>query len=523
MSRSLSRTTHQITPSRIEGVSRGCLRRWAMAAVFGQTEPPTEAQKKGTRLHMLVENWFRLGVLPKQDTEEGSWAQALINELPSPSPKVLPEMPVQCPSVFTRSRDTTPTESAAPVEWIIPGTADLVDSGEQTLYDYKTTKNASYVPSIAELLERPQRIAYAAALVHTLGWDEIICSWMYVCKDTGDVIPVATVETRAEVLERWHSICVPVVLSMIRVYTTQPKILDVDPNREACYSYGKPCPFIGTCIDVHGAAKGVAVVAKDTKGAKALEEKKMSVWDQLKKSTETPSPEVKATPLPAAHPPGAPGSGEGAGLEQLAKLLGNAPVAVNPPEYPRQPVDDAPVAVVEGPKKRAAGRRKKAMTLENIPPVIGLDELPNTVAFCENYDGPPEAAGQTTAGEAALVATLRATSIPMVPSFEPTEIEQTGGRYPTLLCLDCAPKDGRSYEILSRWVEDICNEVAAANEVGHWSQIQYGAGSGLLVEALNDKVSAQGLPPILRVDTMTPEGKALQVRLEQLCAYVVAR
>lgn len=97
--------------------------------------------------------------------------------------------------------------------------------------------------------------------------------------------------------------------------TAQTPIVDVEPNRDHCFKYRKPCPYIALCPE--GSAKGVAAFgfkgavpvarAAATQAVQAIQEEDMSMLAQLQKLrgpvTPIPTEAQVAPPPPPAETP----------------------------------------------------------------------------------------------------------------------------------------------------------------------------------------------------------------------------
>lgn len=189
---------------------------------------------------------------------------------------------------------------------------------------------------------------------------------------------------------------------------------------------------------------------------------------------------ASATPATPAPATGSIGSGEGASAAHLAGLLGvgATPLPINPPVQ-SETLSPLPEVLTAESQPGKRGRRKKVAEAQDAEPI-------------------------------AAPAQASTTGVNTVVEF-PQGCE---------LFVDCIPADGRSYELLTRYVASLGATVAAALEVPVWNAAEFAKGNGMLAAALLEQIQTEPLPERLVLNTGTPEGRALRGVLEQICPHI---
>ena len=120
---------------------RRCASRWYAEKILGHTTPPTEAMKRGTLIHSMLEAYLRDGTdLP--DDDFGRMAQAALERLPDKGS--IPAGDIE--------RRFTLDASVLGVPFV--GVIDLIEDGRIT--DHKTTSDFKYIKGEEELRAAPQ-------------------------------------------------------------------------------------------------------------------------------------------------------------------------------------------------------------------------------------------------------------------------------------------------------------------------------------------------------------------------------
>lgn len=456
----------EISPSRLRLYRDNCERRWAAPAVCGEPkEPSSEAQKFGTRMHKVGQDWYQQGQPPNQGTTEGKLYAAGMHLLPKPGPNVFAEEAVSLP----------------PVEWsggtyVMPGTADLVEiqgkKGSKAdercgiLYDYKTCKDPKWIPSVEDLLKDAQVNLYGLATMLRFNLKWIRCCWIYFIKTgTPRAIPVEFTLT-IEDAQKFFDACKPAIRAMreahakaeagpLNLFDFAPRGFDAPERMDYsfCNSYNKLCPHYYKC--------------EQNKTEQAM-------VDASKLFKKKPATEEKARPNPPAEEKpekGEPGGGAGSAVERLKQRVEaraaqvNAPEGAAPPPPPETEAKDKP--------KKKRGRPKKAAAPKAEPSV-------------------PKAA----------------------PKAEPSALEGL------IVFVNCGPTTGEPLTPLRELASEAMEEAAAAENKPDWRLIDFRAGEVLAYyfERWLEDNQPSGR---IYVDRFSSEGKALTASLDRFADLVV--
>ena len=218
---------------------RRCRSRWYHEKIDGHVEPPSEAMKRGTRIHAALEAYLVDGT-PLPDDAEGRIARPALTRLP-PAGSV--------PRDQVESRFETPAEVYG-----IPfvGVIDLLEP--DTITDHKTTSDFKYTKTDEELRADPQAQAYAIERARTVA-GPIRFRHLYI-RTTGAPQSRETVvdfsrDDLAHALTRLRA----TVASMVETAQVDD-VADVGHNLEACGDYGG-CPHRARCASLGRHTLGV--------------------------------------------------------------------------------------------------------------------------------------------------------------------------------------------------------------------------------------------------------------------------
>jgi len=218
---------------------RRCRSRWYHEKIDGHVEPPSEAMKRGTRIHALLEAYLVDGT-PLPDDADGRIARPALTRLP-PAGSV--------PRDQVESRFETPAEVYG-----IPfvGIIDLLEP--DIITDHKTTSDFKYTKTEEELRADPQAQAYAIATQKD-GDDVVRFRHLYIrtsgAPQSRETIVDFSRDDLAHALTRLRA----TVASMVETSQVDD-VADVGHNLEACGDYGG-CPHRARCASLGRHTLGV--------------------------------------------------------------------------------------------------------------------------------------------------------------------------------------------------------------------------------------------------------------------------
>jgi len=208
---------------------RRCRSRWYHEKIDGHVEPPSEAMKRGTRIHAAIEAYLVDGT-PLPDDAEGRIARPALTRLP-PAGSV--------PRDQVESRFETPAEVYG-----IPfvGIIDLLEP--DIITDHKTTSDFKYTKTEEELRADPQAQAYAIERARSVP-GPIRFRHLYIrtsgAPQSRETIVDFSRDDLAHALTRLRV----TVASMVETSQVDD-VQDVGHNLEACGDYGG-CPHRARC------------------------------------------------------------------------------------------------------------------------------------------------------------------------------------------------------------------------------------------------------------------------------------
>jgi len=218
---------------------RRCRSRWYHEKIDGHVEPPSEAMKRGTRIHAAIEAYLVDGT-PLPDDAEGRIARPALTRLP-PAGSV--------PRDQVESRFETPAEVYG-VPFV--GVIDLLEP--DTITDHKTTSDFKYTKTEEELRADPQAQAYAIERARSVP-GPIRFRHLYIrtsgAPQSRETIVDFSRDDLAHALTRLRV----TVASMIETSQVDD-VADVGHNLEACGDYGG-CPHRARCASLGRHTLGV--------------------------------------------------------------------------------------------------------------------------------------------------------------------------------------------------------------------------------------------------------------------------
>ena len=219
---------------------RRCPSRWYAEKILGHTTPPTEAMKRGSKIHSMLEAYLRDGTdLP--DDDFGRMAQAALERLPDKGS--VPADDVE--------RRFTLDASVLGVPFV--GIIDLIEDGRIT--DHKTTSDWKYVKAEEELRADPQAQAYALDYVLSSDEDKVTFRHVYIRTSGGPASRESSVTlTREDLVEAVQTMREDISRMVLASKIEKPS--DVEYNLEACGDFGG-CPHRARCATLGRQTLGI--------------------------------------------------------------------------------------------------------------------------------------------------------------------------------------------------------------------------------------------------------------------------
>lgn len=210
-----------------------CPRKWYWEYPMGIKAPSGPAAELGTRVHRVLERWFREGIPPNRHTAEGKIATVGLEYLPLPGPFLEVERYIHFQVGDFQYR----------------GYVDLgftADDGPWVV-DHKTTGDFGWALGPDDLLHDVQALLYAKESLDRHQVDELTLMWLYY-RTRGKAIaqPTICTVTRPQVESGFRLIESTVAeIDKIRL-TVIDDPMSVTPNPQACEAFGG-CPHIKRC------------------------------------------------------------------------------------------------------------------------------------------------------------------------------------------------------------------------------------------------------------------------------------
>ena len=397
----------------------GCNRKWAFRYIAGIETPQHPAAALGTDVDdNQLQPYLRDGRAFDYTRESGYVAASGLEYLPPPqSPGIELQKHIELPSPSWRTSAfgfQGYVDLWLPDSGLVPGFAP----GSPCIVDFKTTSDVTkWSKSREQLLADPQYVLYVLWALWKTSAKQIATRWLYL-QTKGKKRAKATdmLVGYGQVAEQFTKInATAVEMCGVRGSATgqdpQTFPLTLPPNPEACFSYGKPCPYVDKCnlgpgdIVAGFAAKSLSLVQLTTKPKDpnmtmamlaALAAKKTNVAGAAAVPTAPVPAPAAAPPTPVVTPPNgglpawataatdpirrvAPGEAM-PDPRSVQKAADAAPmVGINPPEStlpPAPPVGTAEVPKAKRGRPTAAAQAAKAAAAPAAPPATPAPEEP---------------------------------------------------------------------------------------------------------------------------------------------------
>lgn len=293
--------------------NEGCERRHFFEQVVG-IEPSMSAKQKetlaiGTRLHKHNERYYKEGKVPSLAKTASFEEQLAAKGLPllprANTPGVIPEELFEMSTWPGGPMFTGTADLVLPPKGFDPDGDAMYDFAD--LYDYKTTGNyprysaQGWALSPRAAGQTPdqkrkyldldvQNIAYARRVLLRFRAKAVRSWWIYYDKSGGPCVSVPALMERERTLELWQEKVLPLIDVMHRQHKERPSLKTVQPNEQACDSYGG-CPHRAYCVDYKEKEK--------TMGKLSQQLLEGHTGAAVEKST----PKAKKEEAPALNPP----------------------------------------------------------------------------------------------------------------------------------------------------------------------------------------------------------------------------
>jgi len=212
---------------------RECRAKWAWDKLdrLPRSES-TPAQKKGTRVHKILENYLKDGTPPDPGTEEGRIALAGIKFLPDPQAAVVEgELNIMADNV----------------NYIGFIDFEYVKDGVPVVGDHKTTGNLDYAKTKDDLKKDVQAIIYAAYMIEKHQTEVIGLNWVYYKTKSHPESFIVALELDREAIAKEFNKIQTTAKEMMEAHESGKKTKDLVPNPNACGNYGG-CQYLKQCI-----------------------------------------------------------------------------------------------------------------------------------------------------------------------------------------------------------------------------------------------------------------------------------
>lgn len=246
-----------------------CNRRW----FYGLTDPivQSEAMAIGTVLHARAEHWIQTnGEWPtieqvrqmdgnyeppsaSLDAYPASWekSDSMVEVLEDEKDEIFPQG-LECLEVELDLEDFDLTLAG---DIRAGGYIDVFDRERKIIYDFKTRGSLKYMPRTdAEFRANLQFSYYGAAAARALGWDEVTVKHINLLRGGSKVIVAGTTMPGFYLDAVWDYLDTDLVPRMKADADKDPS--EIKRNPDACWKYGKKCPYYARC-----AKDGVAEVS----------------------------------------------------------------------------------------------------------------------------------------------------------------------------------------------------------------------------------------------------------------------
>ena len=452
-----------ISPSQIE-TFRDCPRKWGLRYLDLLEAPPHPSALLGTASHSVGERYFKSGVLPDYDTEEGAIFGATIPHWPDPR-KVTVESELYVQATWRE----VAFHGYQDAGWWQPGEKAYV------VGDLKTTSDFRYAKTGEVLATDPQGLVYSlAALQRHPQLAEVTLHWVYTrTRGARKALPMGVTLTLEQVQEGMDQHVLPVAQEILLARTLTSSS-ELPQNPATCPKYGG-CWYgkEGHCKVDPIKALGGLIMSDALK--KRLEASKKAQASTASIAKEVPLLEEPKTEAPEVNPPT--GQPRSAILDRIAGLAKGTPPA-------------APVAVVQAPLRlsqavappaapKAPPAAPVAVAPKAPPAALNLNQL-GACRFCGEEEEPLSPEG--LCADCAPLPEVRETPVQKVVSDTPSKAPSPEARNVPVLCIGCIP-DG-PFQDVREYVQRAHQIVCQTHKVPDYRLVEYGKGVGHLVVAL---------------------------------------
>lgn len=213
-----------------------CPVKWAWDKLDKIPRPEsTPAQKKGTKVHSILEEYLRQGTPPDPKTELGRIALAGIKYLPTPGlAEIEEEFAIECDvAKYVGFIDFSYMKEDMPI-----------------VGDHKTTGNLAWAKTPMMLRTDTQAILYAVYAIEKHKTDVVGLNWVYYRTKTHPESFLVSLELDREAVEREFLGIQGMARQMVQAHENNLQAKDLTPNPQSCNNYGG-CEFLKRCIIEH--------------------------------------------------------------------------------------------------------------------------------------------------------------------------------------------------------------------------------------------------------------------------------
>ena len=302
-----------------------CLRKWAFRKIDKIESPPNKYAAFGSRVHKLLEEWFKDGT-PPPNTAEGRVARNILGHLPPP----------QTPGILVERKIDLMLGGVPMVGYV---DLSILEGRERPFVsDHKTTSGLQWALAADDMHNDVQCSIYAYEAMVRTNSKTVDVQWTYGTRDGKRSLPVSRKLSLDEIRPRLKRTA-ETVANLRDIFNEQIPGLELPYDAAGCEAYGG-CPYQSICNLTPQERMQSIMSQKNTESA-------FLAKLRAKKGNGATTPTPHPAPVEPAPDPEIPPS---------------VPTVVNPPSAP----ETVPEAIEEKPKKRR-GRRPKAKTATPAP------------------------------------------------------------------------------------------------------------------------------------------------------------
>lgn len=476
-------------------VMRVCLRKWHGILVQGHREADSDATRRGTAIHALLEHYL--------DTGEPIATDTLYGQIAASGYKYLP--PVQSGITEQHFRLFGPIVDGEAL-FAYYGAIDWVHKTERKVKDHKTTSNFKYQKTEETLRKDAQVVVYGSFAAETLPGEGVEFEWIYYLtaeKSRRQARSTLFTMSEVELAAAKRDLDQEILRSL--EYRRLP-MLSLPGTAKSCFMYGKPCHLKHLCSDI-----------------------KPTIGDLMSNSKDALLAGLKAKGLGAVAPPGVPmppplASVTPPGLPTLPSLPG-AVAAVTPPAaaasglptlptLPSPPGAAAPLAPTP-----AAALPPSLPVLPGSAPALAPPPVAGVPPALPPLPPPaldPAVMAAAAAEGAKKVKAPKDLAAPVVAALTPTT---TDAKPIGTLYVDCLPL-GETVALFSEVAKHCHDGIRETIGLAHYKLAGFGTASAVWCESVKLYVSAMPCAAMY-LDTSANDGRDALEALLQLASRVV--